>query len=239
MQWLYFGYLAAIKEQNGAAMSLGRVSTFLDIYFERDLNAGLLTETEAQEIFDDFVLKLRMARHLRTPDYNELFGGDPMWITESVGGIGEDGRSLVTRSCFRMLQHPVQPGPRAGTQPDRALVGQAPGELEKFTAKVSCDTDALQYENDDIMRPVYRDDYAIACCVSAMRVGKDMQFFFGARANLAKLVLLAINGGRDELKGDQVGPKKPVWDEEYLDYDALIERIDFYRPGLRKPTSTL
>ena len=233
VQWLYFGYLAAIKEQNGAAMSLGRVSTFLDIYFERDLNAGLLTETEAQEIFDDFVLKLRMARHLRTPDYNELFGGDPMWITESVGGIGEDGRSLVTRSCFRMLNTLYNLGP--APEPNLTVLwsDRLPENWKKFTAKVSCDTDALQYENDDIMRPVYGDDYAIACCVSAMRVGKDMQFF-GARANLAKLVLLAINGGRDELKGDQVGPKKPVWDEEYLDYDALIERIDFYRPWLAK-----
>ena len=233
IQWLYFAYLAAVKEQNGAAMSLGRTSTFLDIYFERDLNAGLLTETEAQEIFDDFVLKLRMARHLRTPEYNELFGGDPMWITESVGGMGEDGRPLVTKSCFRMLNTLYNLGP--APEPNLTVLwsDRLPENWKKFTAKVSCDTDALQYENDDIMRPVYGDDYAIACCVSAMRVGKDMQFF-GARANLAKLVLLAINGGRDELKGDQVGPKKPVWDEEYLDYDALIERIDFYRPWLAK-----
>ena len=233
VQWLYFGYLAAIKEQNGAAMSLGRVSTFLDIYFERDLKAGILTEEQAQEIFDDFVLKLRMARHLRTPEYNELFGGDPMWITESVGGMGEDGRPLVTKSCFRMLQTLYNLGP--APEPNLTVLWSAhlPENWKRFTAKVSCDTDALQYENDDVMRPVYGDDYAIACCVSAMRIGKDMQFF-GARANLAKLVLLAINGGRDELKGDQVGPKMPVWPEEYLDYDQLMERIDFYRPWLAK-----
>ena len=233
VQWLYFGYLAAIKEQNGAAMSLGRVSTFLDIYFERDLKAGALTEEQAQEIFDDFVLKLRMARHLRTPEYNELFGGDPMWITESVGGMGEDGRPLVTKSCFRMLQTLYNLGP--APEPNLTVLWSAhlPENWKRFTAKVSCDTDALQYENDDVMRPVYGDDYAIACCVSAMRIGKDMQFF-GARANLAKLVLLAINGGRDELKGDQVGPKMPVWPEEYLDYDQLMERIDFYRPWLAK-----
>ncbi|MFR8002037.1 MAG: formate C-acetyltransferase [Hydrogeniiclostridium sp.] len=233
VQWLYFAYLASIKEQNGAAMSLGRVSTFLDIYFERDLKNGLLDETRAQEIMDDFVMKLRMARHLRTPEYNELFGGDPMWITEAVGGIGEDGRHMVTKNSYRILNTLYNLNPAA--EPNLTILWseKLPKSWKRFIAKVSCDTDALQYENDDIMRPVYGDDYAIACCVSAMRVGKDMQFF-GARANLAKLVLLAINGGRDELKNQQVGPEMEVWPEEYLDYDKLMERMDFYRPWLAK-----
>ncbi len=233
VQWLYFAYLASIKEQNGAAMSLGRVSTFLDIYFERDLKNGLLDETRAQEIMDDFVMKLRMARHLRTPEYNELFGGDPMWITEAVGGIGEDGRHMVTKNSYRILNTLYNLNPAA--EPNLTILWseKLPKSWKRFIAKVSCDTDALQYENDDIMRPVYGDDYAIACCVSAMRVGKDMQFF-GARANLAKLVLLAINGGRDEFKNQQVGPEMEVWPEEYLDYDKLMERMDFYRPWLAK-----
>ncbi len=233
VQWLYFAYLASIKEQNGAAMSLGRVSTFLDIYFERDLKNGLLDETRAQEIMDDFVMKLRMARHLRTPEYNELFGGDPMWITEAVGGIGEDGRHMVTKNSYRILNTLYNLNPAA--EPNLTILWseKLPKSWKRFIAKVSCDTDALQYENDDIMRPVYGDDYAIACCVSAMRVGKDMQFF-GARANLAKLVLLAINGGRDELKNQQVGPEMEVWPEEYLEYDKLMERMDFYRPWLAK-----
>lgn len=181
VQWTYFGYLASIKEQNGAAMSLGRVSTFLDIYFERDLREGVLDEAGAQEIMDDFVMKLRMARHLRTPEYNELFGGDPMWITESLGGVGEDGRPLVTKNCFRMLQTLYNLNPSA--EPNLTVLWSEalPENWKRFTAKVSCDTDALQYENDDVMRPIYGDDYAIACCVSAMKVGKQMQFF-GARA---------------------------------------------------------
>ncbi len=233
VQWVYFAYLAGIKEQNGAAMSLGRVSTFLDIYFERDLAAGLLTESEAQELMDDFVLHLRMARHLRTPEYNELFGGDPMWITEAVGGTGEDGRTLVTRNCYRMLHTLYNLNPAAEPNLTVLWSEQLPENWKRYVARVSCETDSLQYENDDIMRPHYGDDYAIACCVSAMRVGKDMQFF-GARTNLAKLVMLAINGGRDELKNEQVAPEMPVWEGEYLDYDKLLERIDFYRPWLAK-----
>ena len=233
VQWLYFAYLAAIKEQNGAAMSLGRVSTFLDIYFQRDISLGLLDESGAQEIMDDFVLKLRMARHLRTPAYNELFAGDPMWITEALGGIGSDGRHLVTKSCYRMLHSLYNLGSSAEPNLTILWADALPENWKKYTAKVSCDTDAIQYENDDIMRPVYGSDYAIACCVSAMRVGKDMQFF-GARANIAKLVLMAINGGRDEIKKEQVGPEMPIWEDEYLDYNKLLSRIDFYRSWLAK-----
>lgn len=233
VQWLYFGYLAGIKEQNGAAMSLGRTSTFLDIYFERDIAAGLLTESEAQEIMDDFVLHLRMARHLRTPEYNELFGGDPMWITEAVGGIGEDGRHMVTKNSYRMLN--TLYNLNAAAEPNLTVLWSEnlPENWKKFIAKVSIDTDALQYENDDVMRPYYGDDYAIACCVSAMRVGKDMQFF-GARANIAKLMMMAINGGRDENKFEQVGPEMPVMDGDVLDYEEVLRRMDFYRPWLAK-----
>ena len=233
VQWLYFGYLAGIKEQNGAAMSLGRTSTFLDIYFERDIAAGLLTESEAQEIMDDFVLHLRMARHLRTPEYNELFGGDPMWITEAVGGIGEDGRHMVTKNSYRMLN--TLYNLNAAAEPNLTVLWSEnlPENWKKFIAKVSIDTDAMQYENDDVMRPYYGDDYAIACCVSAMRVGKDMQFF-GARANIAKLMMMAINGGRDENKFEQVGPEMPVMDGDVLDYEEVLRRMDFYRPWLAK-----
>ena len=233
VQWLYFGYLGAIKEQNGAAMSLGRTSTFLDIYFERDMAKGMLTESEAQEIFDDFVMKLRMARHLRTPEYNELFGGDPMWITESIGGVGEDGRTLVTKSSYRILNTLYTLGPSAEPNLTVLWSERLPETFKRYIAKVSCDTDAIQYENDDIMRPKYGDDYAIACCVSAMRVGKDMQFF-GARANLAKLLLMSLNGGRDEKSGVQVAPAHEPYQGEILEYDKVLELMDIYRPWLAK-----
>ncbi|MBC8546698.1 formate C-acetyltransferase [Clostridiaceae bacterium NSJ-31] len=231
VQWLYFGYLGAIKEQNGAAMSLGRVSTFLDIYFERDLRAGILDETGVQEILDDFVMKLRMARHLRTPDYNELFGGDPMWITESVGGMGEDGRTLVTKSSYRILHTLYNLG--SSPEPNLTVLWSSalPEPFKRYCARVSCETDAIQYENDDLMRPRFGDDYGIACCVSAMRLGKEMQFF-GARANLAKMLLMALNGGRDEVKNMQVGPEHEPYQGEYLDYDKVMELLDIYRPWL-------
>lgn len=233
VQWTYFGYLGGIKEQNGAAMSLGRVSTFLDIYFERDIKNGVLDEAGAQEIMDDFVMKLRMARHLRTPEYNELFGGDPMWITEAVGGMGEDGRTLVTKNSYRVLNTLYNLGSSA--EPNLTILWsqKLPQNFKRFVTKISCDTDAIQYENDDVMRPIYGDDYAIACCVSAMRVGKDMQFF-GARANLAKLLLMSLNGGRDEKKNTQVGPEGTVYEGEYLDYDEVIERMKIYRAWLAK-----
>ncbi|MGL5256040.1 MAG: formate C-acetyltransferase [Proteocatella sp.] len=231
VQWLYFAYLGAIKEQNGAAMSLGRTSTFLDIYIERDLKEGILSEEQAQEIIDDFVMKLRMARHLRTKDYNELFGGDPMWITECVGGMSEDGKSLVTKNSFRILNTLYNLGP--SPEPNLTVLWsqKLPETFKNFCSKVSIDTDSIQYENDDLMRPDFGDDYAIACCVSAMKVGKQMQFF-GARANLAKLLLLALNGGIDENSGKQVGPQMPKYDKDYLDYEEVTKRLEVYRSWL-------
>ncbi len=227
IQWTYFAYLASIKEQNGAAMSLGRVSTFFDIYIERDIERGILTEETAQELMDDFVIKLRIARHLRTPEYNELFGGDPMWITEAVGGMGEDGRTLVSKNCYRMLNTLYTLG--SSPEPNLTILWstELPENFKRFCAKVSCDTDSIQYENDDVMRPIYGDDYAIACCVSAMKVGKQMQFF-GARCNLAKLLLIAINGGYDTSSGMHIGPQMSVLSQDKLDFDTVMKRFEIY-----------
>ena len=227
VQWTYFGYLAANKEQNGAAMSFGRCSTFFDIYIERDMKAGILDEAGAQEIIDDLVIKLRAARHLRPPEYNELFGGDPMWITESVGGMGENHRTLVTKSSFRILNTLYTLG--EAPEPNLTVLwsNQLPAGFKRFCAKLSVDTDSIQYENDDLMRISYGDDYAIACCVSAMKVGKQMQFF-GARTNLAKLLLLALNGGIDNMYGTRLGPEEEPMSDEVLDYTKVKARFDRY-----------
>ena len=223
-QWLYFAYLAAVKEQNGAAMSLGRTSTFLDIYAERDLKNGVITEKEAQEIIDHFIMKLRMVCFARTPDYNAIFAGDPTWVTESIGGVGIDGRHLVTKMSFRYLNTLNNLG--AAPEPNLTVLWstQLPDNFKKYCAEISIKHHAVQYENDDIMRPLHGDDYAIACCVSSMRIGKEMQFF-GARANLAKCLLYAINGGKDEITGEQVGPEYRAVEGEYLDYDDVMSKF--------------
>lgn len=233
VQWLYFGYLAAVKEQNGAAMSLGRTSTFLDIYFERDLAAGLLTEEDAQEIIDDFVIKLRIVRFLRTPDYDELFAGDPTWVTESIGGMADDGRPLVTRTSFRFLQTLYNLGPAPEPNLTIWYSPALPEPFRRFTAKVAIDTSSIQFENDNTMRGAWGDDGAIACCVSPMAVGRQMQFF-GARSNLAKCLLYAINGGRDEISGNQVGPELPPLTGETLDFDEVVERLETMMDWLAK-----
>jgi formate C-acetyltransferase len=225
VQWLYFGYLGAVKEQNGAAMSLGRTSTFLDVYFARDLAAGAINEEQAQEIVDDFVIKLRIVRFLRTPDYDELFAGDPTWVTESIAGMGDDGRPLVTRTSFRFLQTLYNLGPAPEPNLTIWYSPRLPDGFRSFSAKVAIDTSSIQFESDDIMRRAWGDDGAIACCVSPMLVGKQMQFF-GARANLAKCLLYAINGGRDELTGQQVGPANGAVQGDYLEFEDVLDKFE-------------
>lgn len=224
VQWLYFGYLAGVKEQNGAAMSLGRVSTFLDIYFERELEAGTITESEVQELIDDFVIKLRIVRFLRTPEYDALFAGDPTWVTESIAGMADDGRPLVTKTSFRFLQTLYNLGPAPEPNLTIWYTPQLPEPFRRFAAKAAIDTSSIQFESDEIMRAAWGDDGAIACCVSPMQLGKQMQFF-GARANLAKCLLYAINGGRDEVSGEQVAPPSTPVSGDYLDFDDVLDRF--------------
>jgi formate C-acetyltransferase len=233
VQWLYFAYLATIKAENGAAMSLGRVSTFLDIYIERDLRLGHITEVQAQELVDQFIIKLRMARQLRTPEYDQLFAGDPLWITEAIGGMGIDGRTLVTKTSFRFLQTLYNLGP--APEPNLTILwsNNLPENFKRFCSKTSIDTSSLQYENDDLMREYFEDDYGIACCVSAMKIGHQMQLF-GARTNLAKLLLLAINGGKDENTGEQLAPEVPACKEEILNYDKVKENFVILQDWLSK-----
>ena len=232
-QWLYFAYLASVKEQNGAAMSLGRTSTFLDIYAERDIKNGIITESEAQEIIDHFIMKLRMVCFARTPDYNAIFAGDPTWVTESIGGVGTDGRHMVTKMSFRYLNTLNNLG--AAPEPNLTVLWSThlPDNFKKYCAEISIKHHAVQYENDDIMRPIHGDDYAIACCVSSMRIGKEMQFF-GARANLAKCLLYAINGGKDEITGEQVGPEYRAVEGEYLDYEDVMTKFKAMMTWLSK-----
>ena len=233
IQWLYFGYLGAVKEQNGAANSIGRISTFIDIYIERDLRDGLITEKEAQELIDDFVIKLRLVRHLRTPEYDELFAGDPVWVTCSLAGVTEEGYSMVTKTDYRFLQTLYNLGPSAEPNITVLWSSELPRAFKEFCAQVSIDTDSIQYENDDVMRKDYGDDYSIACCVSAMKTGKQMQYF-GARCNLPKVLLMALNGGKDEKYGEQIAPVGKVFDEEVLDFDEVIKAFEKYASWMAK-----